>query len=263
MFYWLLQKYRERQLENFNPEIAHSRSDYHHLKPSGLKERRRTCEFTNTEGRFGKSVSRFTVISRVEETDEAEGTERSYDPYNSNNASPKTQGDPAKSTVRKRNNRARRVTMPASQTSRANRASTRSAHDLARARVKSSQINRLASIQGTASRLSTATSGRSRQGAPYVRNAKVRRRRGVDFSQARSHHSEAKAEARDRLTPLWDVRGGSIYLEKSPGVPRPDSGVLPLAGTRVSNKTIKKKPAPPSVVKTRERNHLGRGAAEL
>lgn len=249
VFYWLLQKYRERQLENFNPEIVHSRSDYHHLKPSGLKERRRTCEFTNTESRFGKSVSRFTVISRVDETDEAEGTVRSNDPYNSNDAPPKTQTGPSKATVRQKTNRTRRVTMPASQTLRTKRASTRSTQDLARARVKSSQVNKLASVQGTASSLSTATSGRSRQGAPYVRNANVRRRRGVDFSKARSHNSEA----RDCLTPLWDVRGGSVYPEKSPGVPRPDSGVLPLAGTRVSNKAIKKKPAAPSVAKQRER----------
>lgn len=255
MFYWLLQKYRERQLENFNPEIAHSRSDYHHLKPSGLKERRRTCEFTNMEGRFGKSVSRFTVISRVEETDEAEGTVQSYDPYNSNNARPKTQG-PSKTTVRQRDNRARRVTMPASQNSRANRVSTRSTQDLTRAHAKPSKADRLASVQGTtSSSLSSVTSGRSRQGTPYVRNANVRRRRNVDFSKARSHTSEAR-DSLTPLTPLWDVRGGSVCPEKSPGVPRPDSGVLPLAGSRASTKTIKKKPAAPSVAKIRERESV-------
>lgn len=256
IFYWLLQKYRERQLENFNPEIAHSRSDYHHLKPSGVKERRRTCEFTNMEGRFGKSVSRFTVISRVEETDEAEGSVQSYDPYNSNNARPKTPSGPSKTTVRQRNNRARRVTMPASQNSRANRVSTRSTQDLRRARARQSKANRLTNIQGTSSSLSsTATSGRSRQGTAYVRNANVRRRRNVDFSKARSHNSEAR-DSLTPLTPLWDVRGGSVYLEKSPGVPRPDSGVLPLAGSRASTKTIKKKPAAPSVAKIRERESV-------
>ncbi|RGP68057.1 serine threonine- kinase domain [Fusarium sporotrichioides] len=32
-FYWLLYHYREQQLEDFKPEIAHSTSDYHHMKP--------------------------------------------------------------------------------------------------------------------------------------------------------------------------------------------------------------------------------------
>ncbi|KAI6752948.1 hypothetical protein HG531_005117 [Fusarium graminearum] len=32
-FYWLLYQYREQQLEDFKPEIAHSTSDYHHMKP--------------------------------------------------------------------------------------------------------------------------------------------------------------------------------------------------------------------------------------
>lgn len=142
--------------------------------------------------------------------------------------------------------------MPALQNSGANRASKRSTLDPTRVRAKPSQVNKLASIQGTASSLSSATSGRSRQGSPYVRNAKVRRPRGVDFSQARSNHPEA----RDRPTPLWDVCGGSIYSEKSPGVPRPDSGVLPLGGTRVPNKAVKKGPADPSAAKTRERDDV-------
>ncbi|KKF92623.1 Serine/threonine-protein kinase GIN4 [Ceratocystis platani] len=76
-FYWLLQNYRERQLEDFKPEIAHSRSDYHHFTPSAWKRKISTCEFTS-----GRSVSRFTVISQVAET-EVE-TVASYDPYNVN-----------------------------------------------------------------------------------------------------------------------------------------------------------------------------------
>ncbi|KAL5606339.1 hypothetical protein BROUX41_002756 [Berkeleyomyces rouxiae] len=80
-FYWLLQSYRERQLEDFKPEIVHSRSDYHHFTPTAWKRKISTCEFTS-----GRSVSRFTVISHVADT-EAE-TVSSYDPYNVNKYSP-------------------------------------------------------------------------------------------------------------------------------------------------------------------------------
>ncbi|KAI5464113.1 hypothetical protein BGZ63DRAFT_349941 [Mariannaea sp. PMI_226] len=38
-FYWLLYNYREKQLEDFKPELAHSMSDYHHLRPGAWKKR--------------------------------------------------------------------------------------------------------------------------------------------------------------------------------------------------------------------------------
>ncbi|ENH61959.1 Putative serine/threonine-protein kinase HSL1 [Fusarium oxysporum f. sp. cubense race 1] len=38
-FYWLLYHYREQQLEDFKPELAHSTSDYHHMKPGTWKKR--------------------------------------------------------------------------------------------------------------------------------------------------------------------------------------------------------------------------------
>lgn len=79
-FYWLLYSYRSKQLEDFKPELAHSMSDYHHLKPSIWKKRFSTVEFTKPRANgHGRSVSKFTVISNVGEDDNE--TVLSYDPY--------------------------------------------------------------------------------------------------------------------------------------------------------------------------------------
>lgn len=76
----MLHNYRDKQLEDFKPEIAHSMSDYHHLKPGSWKKRVSTCEFSQPRANgHGRSVSRFTVISNATETEA--GTVQSYDPY--------------------------------------------------------------------------------------------------------------------------------------------------------------------------------------
>lgn len=252
MFYWLLQRYRERQLENFNPEIVHSRSDYHHLKPSsGWKERRTTCEFANPEGRFGRSVSRFTVISNVAQSEE---TAPSYDPYRPSNSPAQPRDSHTGSTRvtihRQKSNLSRKDGKPASHDTKLNRHSTKSAPESTR-RPKPKPVARLSSIQGTASSLNSIPSRNSRQGSPYVRNAKLRRKRKVDFSQIRAPKAPCKNQDQQD-SPRWDVRGGSVYVEPNPGVPRPDSGVLPVRGSRASNKPIRKKPCVPRIVKHRE-----------
>ncbi|PNH32950.1 hypothetical protein VD0002_g3911 [Verticillium dahliae] len=82
LFYWLLQQYRQKQLENFLPEVSQSPSDYHHLHQPAWKKRVSTCEFTQPRAHgLGRSISKFTVISNVPDTDV--GTVKSYDPYNS------------------------------------------------------------------------------------------------------------------------------------------------------------------------------------
>ncbi|KAK2673591.1 Protein kinase domain [Fusarium oxysporum f. sp. vasinfectum] len=71
-FYWLLYHYREQQLEDFKPELAHSTSDYHHMKPGTWKKRVSTCEFAQPSGNgHGRSISRFTVISNATEPEPA------------------------------------------------------------------------------------------------------------------------------------------------------------------------------------------------
>lgn len=76
LFYNLLVARRDRLLENYDPELAHSASDYHHLRPHAWATRVSTRQFSN----HGRLPSRFTVISTIADTD-AGGTVRSYDPY--------------------------------------------------------------------------------------------------------------------------------------------------------------------------------------
>lgn len=76
VFYHLLEAHRDRLLENYDPQLTHSASDYHHLRPQAWATRVSTRQF-NSHGRI---PSRFTVISTIADT-EAGGTVRSYDPY--------------------------------------------------------------------------------------------------------------------------------------------------------------------------------------
>ena len=76
LFYTLLLKYREEQLENYVPGIDHSTSDYHHVRPPALTKAYSTCHFPQPNARaHGRQVSKFTVISNAAET------EMSYDPF--------------------------------------------------------------------------------------------------------------------------------------------------------------------------------------
>lgn len=93
VFYHLLSKHRAAQLENYVPEIGHSTSDYHHLRPLAQVKKLSTRQFSqqNQKG-HGRTVSRFTVVSNVSrgrpsskhsgsaDTEAAE-TVHSYDPF--------------------------------------------------------------------------------------------------------------------------------------------------------------------------------------
>ncbi|KAI6356017.1 hypothetical protein MCOR25_008016 [Pyricularia grisea] len=86
LFYWLLNSYRERQLENYDPSLTHSPSDYHHIRPPMWSTKVSTRQFmTNKAKGHGRSISKFTVISNVTDTETGAnlGTVRSYDPYKS------------------------------------------------------------------------------------------------------------------------------------------------------------------------------------
>ncbi|TLS22057.1 uncharacterized protein PpBr36_09212 [Pyricularia pennisetigena] len=86
LFYWLLNGYRERQLENYDPSLTHSPSDYHHIRPPLWSTKVSTRQFmTNKASGHGRSISKFTVISNVTDTGTGAnlGTVRSYDPYKS------------------------------------------------------------------------------------------------------------------------------------------------------------------------------------
>ncbi|KAI9163272.1 putative serine/threonine-protein kinase HSL1 [Paramyrothecium foliicola] len=60
-FYWLLHTYREKQLEDFKPELAHSMSDYHHLKPGAWRKRVSTCQFAQP-GPNGRKLFKVMIL---------------------------------------------------------------------------------------------------------------------------------------------------------------------------------------------------------
>lgn len=76
LFYGLLLKYRDAQLENYTPDIGYSNSDYHHVRPQTMTKTYSTRHFPQSKNKgHGRQISRFTVISNAAET------EQSYDPF--------------------------------------------------------------------------------------------------------------------------------------------------------------------------------------
>lgn len=76
MFYALLNRHREAQLENYTPDLEYSNSDYHHVRPSNLRKTYSTRHFSQNQTNGHKRTgSKFTVISNSAET------EMSYDPF--------------------------------------------------------------------------------------------------------------------------------------------------------------------------------------
>ncbi|KAG9248051.1 hypothetical protein BJ878DRAFT_476836 [Calycina marina] len=76
LFYSLLSKYRDAQLEDYVPDVVYSTSDYHHVRPVAMTKTYSTYNFTQPKiTGHGLQISRFTVISNVAET------EQSYDPF--------------------------------------------------------------------------------------------------------------------------------------------------------------------------------------
>lgn len=81
MFYCLFSKFRDDQLENYEPAFSFSASDYHHIQPKSKLNKLpssvlTTCEFVKpAEKGQSRQVSRFTLVSNDRET------VKSYDPY--------------------------------------------------------------------------------------------------------------------------------------------------------------------------------------
>ena len=192
LFYWLLHSYRQKQLENFLPELAQSPSDYHHLHEPVWKKRVATCEFNRPSSRgTGRSVSKFTVISHVAETDA--GTVKSYDPYNSDQP---MRGDSEVSHAKivvHRKNQASRSSGRDEETyiTQMSRTGTRSSTRHTRgASQRTNNTNRLTSVGSP--RNSVGSLHSSKQGTPYTRSA-ARKKRPIDFSQASSSHAQKRS----------------------------------------------------------------------
>ncbi|KAG6005929.1 hypothetical protein E4U43_000521 [Claviceps pusilla] len=180
-FYWLLHNYRNKQLEDFKPELAHSMSDYHHLKPTIWKKRISTCQFEKTRANgHGRSVSRFTVISTAAETD----TEN-YDPYRASRVLQKcdSQVSQARVTV----HRDGQVISTTTTTGPANR--VRSVSNNRRMRTNSTRASLTSRPQSSHGSLASLRS--SRQGTSQIRVPSLRHKRGVDFSHIRKRSNSA------------------------------------------------------------------------
>ncbi|PHH87943.1 hypothetical protein CDD83_8211 [Cordyceps sp. RAO-2017] len=225
-FYWLLYNYRNKQLEDFKPELAHSMSDYHHLKPAIWKKRVSTCQFAQPRANgHGRSVSRFTVISNAADT-EAE-TDKSYDPYRGSRMlqSCDSEISHAKIVIH-RDAQAVRASSPA--------ARARSGSGARRARASSV---RTSMTTRQSSRGSLASLRSSRQGTPHVVAPSLRHKRGVDFSHVRKRSTSAGPAPRrgsHGAGPQGAAANGSMHQVGSarsatPDMPRLADGTYPRA----------------------------------
>lgn len=175
VFYLLLVAHRDRLLEDYDPGLTHSASDYHHLRPQAWATRVSTRQFNN----HGRSPSRFTVISTVAET-EAGGTVRSYDPYNASRNLAPQQASHAKITVHPGNMDAEEIRGIASgsMSSKAGTVSTQ-------ARRKANSSLRSRTVSYAQSQRSSMSSIQSNRQGPSGVLVKRLHRRGVDFSSIR------------------------------------------------------------------------------
>ncbi|KAH6605624.1 serine threonine- kinase gin4 [Trichoderma cornu-damae] len=209
-FYWLLHNYREQQLEDFKPELSHSMSDYHHLKPNAWKKRVSTCEFSQPRANgHGRSISRFTVISTAAETEA--GTIQSYDPYRGSRMLKAcgSQASHARITVHRDGEM-----LQTSQSAR-----RRSGSNTTRRRRASSV--RTFNGRPQSSRGSMSSLHSNRQGTPQMHGPGLRHKRGVDFSHVRKRSSSAAQMQRGPRR----SRASSIATDgiANQGAPRPRS----------------------------------------
>lgn len=175
VFYLLLVSHRDRLLEDYDPGLTHSASDYHHLRPQAWATRVSTRQF-NTHGR---TPSRFTVISTVADT-EAGGTVRSYDPYNASRNLAPQQPSHAKITVHPGNMDVEEVREIASGSVSSKVGTTSS-----QANRKLNSSLRSRTVSYAQSQRSSMSSIHSNRKGPTGVLVKRLHRRGVDFSSVR------------------------------------------------------------------------------
>lgn len=195
-FYHLIIDHRDRLLENYDPRLSHSASDYHHLRPKAWATRVATRDF-NTHGR---TPSRFTVISTIADTD-AGGTVRSYDPYHASRNLAPVDPSHARITIhpgKLEPGTARSLasgSVPSRMGTVASRGSRRVNHSLRSRTVSYAQSHRSSmssirsSIHGTSSVL-----------------VKPRHKRGVDFSSIRRGNAQ---DARRRSVGPNNITGSA------------------------------------------------------
>ncbi|POS83383.1 hypothetical protein EPUL_004805 [Erysiphe pulchra] len=66
LFYALLVKFRDTQLENYVPDLRYPINDFHHINPAILTRSLSTCQFSQPgEKRYKRGASKFTVINNT------------------------------------------------------------------------------------------------------------------------------------------------------------------------------------------------------
>ncbi|KAK1965673.1 Pkinase-domain-containing protein [Colletotrichum sublineola] len=251
LFYWLLHNYRQKQLENFLPELSQSPSDYHHLHEPVWKKRVSTVEFNQPRANgTGRSVSRFTVISHVAETDD--GTVQSYDPYNSSRPMRgNSQASHAKIVVhRTRRGSMKRENTQTSQLSRIKTGST-----LRHSRVNSQRTDNTGRFQSPRSSMNSLHS--SRPGTSYSRPAS-RHKRGIDFSHIRKRSTDLYVDKRRRGVP--EINEDNERLKRSKSPTRPPEHIPVMERPRPKLKVVK--PRDPVVIVNEEVRNFSNSIAK-
>ncbi|KAF5022388.1 hypothetical protein F66182_5561 [Fusarium sp. NRRL 66182] len=218
-FYWLLYHYREQQLEDFKPELAHSMSDYHHMKPGVWKKRVSTREFSQPHGNgHGRSISRFTVISNAAEPER--GSSQEPLPENGMLRSRDSQRGRSNASIHRHS-----YGESGSYTGQLKR--FRSGSSARRGRAASTRNSTTGRLQSSRGSLSSMHS--SRQSTPHVRN--LRHKRGVDFTHVRKRSTSTNCNKSGSIPPYVTEQGSTYQLEMArpltPKVPSLPSGVLP------------------------------------
>lgn len=208
LFYFLLLRYTQRQLENYRSSILHSPSDFHHLQPPTFKKKATTLQFP---AGYGRSASRFTVISNVatdengvETATDGGGTVKSYDPFKSSQIMGGNDASHAKIIVHRNGSMARSSTRATNMDRRLN-GSIRSTSTYSRHAKHGRRGPATAALHS--SRRSLA-SFRSADGAPLNRPVS-KHKRGVDFSHMR------KLAAKQHNGAGYDNPASSIHDERA------------------------------------------------
>ncbi|ESZ96597.1 hypothetical protein SBOR_3019 [Sclerotinia borealis F-4128] len=231
LFYTLLLRYRDAQLENYEPELNYSNSDYHHIRPPTLTKTYSTCHFPpqTGNGHRRQQASRFTVVSNR--------SEHTYDPFN---ASRPQHLDSLRSDDQVK------VTIHAPQNDEHSRNRQPSRMSASRSNSDRSRLQKPVS-RVYASRSSLASSTRSRGSAPF--RAAVGHKRGVDFSHIRrrslSSHNLMSANSplgstREQAVAVDDGASLRPFIEHSTSTRYIRSRKPQAASTKITTATIQK-----------------------
>lgn len=209
LFYALLMKHRENQLENYVPDINYSNSDYHHAhRPLGQVPKLSTRQFVDPQKKgHSRQVSRFTVVSNVSRSrhsrksteyaaTEGGETVKSYDPYNvarTRHLTEPTEVAEAKIVIHRGRASLQESLSPKQSLSDA-KFSNQDLRSLTKHSNSQTANAALVAPRTLASRSSLASSSRSRSSAHVVRAA-MAHRRGVSFPHSlKNTHSNVSKQ---------------------------------------------------------------------